>query len=80
LLYRLKKGVKVKFSKSEGQKALKLMNEWRLRGFSDSITQCQAYELTGGVLGTLNESTHLDGEVRLVDVAIKFVKKTKKGV
>ena len=56
------------------------MNEWRLKGFSDSITQCQAYELTGGVLGTPKESTHLDGEVRLVDVAIKFVKKTKKGV
>ena len=67
----------MKFSKNEGKKALEIKRQWEAVGVPDLITYYEAYQLTDGVIGTPYGVKHSYNGVRLIEVAIRFVKKSK---
>lgn len=67
----------MKFSKNEGKKALEIKRQWEENGVPDLITYYEAYQLTDGLVGTPYGVKHSYNGMRLIDVAIRFVKKSK---
>ena len=67
----------MKFSKSEGKKALSIYQEWLAAGVPDFVTKYEAHKLTDGVIGDPYGVNHSYSGMRLIDVAVRFVKKSK---
>jgi hypothetical protein len=67
----------MKFTKNEGKKALAIYQEWLAAGVPQDITKYEAFNLTDGLVGDPYGKNHSYSGVRLIDVAVKFVKKSK---
>jgi hypothetical protein len=60
--------------KKIGSKAFDKFLEWRESGAPVLITSYEAFNLTGGIIGKLNDASPM----RLVDVAVKYTRKAAK--
>lgn len=60
--------------KKIGSKAFDTFLKWRLSGAPVLITSYEAYNLTGGIVGKLNDVTPM----RLVEVAVQYTRKAVK--
>jgi len=62
-------------NKAIGKLANDLLIQWQSQGIPNYITASEAYRLSGGKIGVPFSNKDRNKEMRLVDVAIKTIKK-----
>jgi hypothetical protein len=67
----------MKVTKSIGKKALAIYSNWKDAGVPDDITKYEAFNLTNGLVGDPYGKNHSYAGVRLIEVAVRFAKKSK---
>ena len=59
---------RTKTGSKKGLEAFHVLQAWRADGAPEFITGCEAWNLTGGLVGNMNSAS----ELRLIDAAVKY--------